>query len=291
MEPFTPATPLRRVNATLRQAIERQDWALLAAAAPGWRSTRSERNAKTLIEFALHQSGGEHALGELIRLGYPVSPEAVYKPLSWIGWMEVLNEDSSMAAWHALRPAIAGRADCIRPVVQALEEISRPSLYKRHPVVPWRELQLEGLFSPTQWQAPLKHIYGVYSATNKSRRSLLSLTPLQYAWAMGRPALCEALIRAGAPVAEPEFSSSWRGWSFQHVVVDRCATLVAGKAARTQVQELLDNDLETGSRYTRDRATWPEWERLFLKLPVILRERTLNERLPQAHSVAQRERF
>lgn len=291
MEPFTATTPLRRVNATLRQAIERQDWALLAAAAPGWRPTRSERNAKTLIEFVLHQSEGEKALGELMRLGYPVSPEAAYKPLSWIGWMEVLNEDSSMVAWHALRPAIVGREDCIRSVVQALEEISRPSLHKRNPFVPWDALQLAGLFSPAQWQVPLKQIYGTYSESTASRWKRLSLTPLQYAWAVGRPALCEALIRAGAPVAEPEFSSSWRGWTFQHVVVDRCATLVAGKKARARVQTLLDNDLEARFSYAGGRGTRPEWEKLFARLPVILRQQALNEHLPGAPASVQRPRF
>lgn len=195
-----------------------------------------------------------------------------------------------MLAWHALRPAVVGREDCIRSVVEALEEISRPSLYKRHPFVPWDALQLEGLFSPSQWQAPLQHIYGTYSETNKSRWTRLSLTPLQYAWAMGRPSLCEALIRAGAPVEEPEFSSSWRGWTFQHVVVDRCATLVAGKKARARVQTLLDNDLET-KFYAGGRETRPEWEKLFSKLPRLVREQALKEHLPRPAASVLRPRF
>lgn len=278
MASLPPAVPLRRVHAALARAMEQRDGELLATMAPLWRPSR---NRPTLVEFAMQQIDGDYALAELVRLGYPVSPQAVYHSLVWMKMFSA--PDASLVAWNALRASAVGRLDCLAAVVRGLEKISRPSLVQPRRVVPWEELNLDGMFEPAQWQVPIKRVHAVYSARATSSFPLLSLTPLQYAWAVNRPALCEAFIRAGAPVDEPA-ASSWRGWTFNAVVVEQDASPVAGPHARRQVQDVLD-------QASTSKATYRPWADLLERLPALLRHRALDQRLPVAEAPRRAPRF
>lgn len=270
--------PLRRVHADLRSAIEHHDWARLATSASHWHPSRKH---KTLMEFALRQIEGEHAVAELVRLGYPVSPDAVCFSLEWMDLFDY--PEPSLVAWHALRPAVVGRDDLLTAVVRGLERASRPSMPWTTRTIPWEELRLEGLFSPAQWQVPLKQIHTVFSETAKSHTACLSLTPLQYAWALNRPAMCEAFIRAGAPLDEPA-TGSWRGWTFQEVVVEGDVEAVARAASRLQVRQVRDKNSETWE-------VVQQWQPLLKRLPALLRARALEQTLPPACAVLPSKRF